>query len=415
MLMVVLLAVLAYASHRTGSTWSQTLRSVFLPSGDGPTDSQKVDPTVASDAAPTNFLRAVTIGDPFEKPPRISNVLAVDLDQDGLLDVVVCDARANRVTWIRQHSAGTFQEHILAAGLVAPCHTHASDFDGDGDLDLLVAVLGNMMPSNEKVGSVVILENQGDMKFEKRVISKNLPRVADVRAGDIDGDGDLDLVATAFGQLEGKTWWMENLGEWNFKSHTLQTLSEGIHSELADIDDDGDLDIVLLVSQEWEEIYLFRNDGRGTFTPSVIYGSSNDDFGSSGIHLCDFDRDGDVDVVYTNGDCFDYVPPRTRTWHGVQWLENQGNGVFEFHRIIDFRAAFRALQSDVDRDGDLDLFVANGFSSTPNSDTQSLIWLENDGQMRFRRHDLADSPGNLITMDLGDFDGDGVTDLVTHG
>ena len=65
-----------------------------------------------------------------------------------------------------------------------------------------------------------------------------------------------------------------------------------------------------LVSQEWEEIYVFENDGHAAFKPGMIYGSTNEDFGSSGISLVDMDLDGDLDVLYTNGDAFDYIPAR---------------------------------------------------------------------------------------------------------
>ena len=46
---------------------------------------------------------------------------------------------------------------------------------------------------------------------------------------------------------------------------------------------------------------------------------------------------------------------------------------------------------------------------------QSLIWLENNGQMQFRRHDITNTPTHLQALDLGDFNGDGEIDLVTGG
>src|SRR5439155_20722467 len=121
--------------------------------------------------------------------PRIANVQIVDLDQDGLADVLVCDALRNRVTWIRQLSKDTFTE-VPIADIPAPAHAQAVDFDGDGDLDIVVAALGVLMPSNNRVGSVIVLENDGRQHFMKHVIADHIARVADVRAGDLDGDGD---------------------------------------------------------------------------------------------------------------------------------------------------------------------------------------------------------------------------------
>ena len=111
----------------------------------------------------------------------------------------------------------------------------------------------------------------------------------------------------------------------------LQTLSGVIHTIPADVDHDGDMDIVSLVSQEWEEVYVFENNGRGSFKPHLVWGSSDEDYGSSGIRLVDLNQDGRLDVLLTNGDAFDYLPPRPRPWHSVQWLENLGD--FKFSHL----------------------------------------------------------------------------------
>jgi hypothetical protein len=362
-----------------------------------------------------DFLRPQPVGDDFHEPPFISHVSAVDLDRDGLLDVVVCDCKAHQVTWIRQYPQGVFKERVCASNLIAPAHAEAVDFDDDGDLDLMVAVLGMLFPNNDKIGSVVILENDGTMQFVPHVVAERIARVSDVRAGDLDGDGDMDLAVAQFGYDDGQTRWMENLGGWNFESHILQSLSGPIHAPIADLDQDGDLDIAVLVSQEWEEIYVFEGDGRGGFNPRRIFGSDNEDFGSSGMWLSDFDQDGDPDILYANGDAFDYLPPVPRSWHGLQWLENRGGLRFEIHRIADFAGAVGAKPADIDHDGDLDLFVVSAYNYWENPRAQSIIWLENDGKMGFRRRDISNTPTHLQGLDTGDFDGDGDVDIVTGG
>ena len=409
------LLLVAFQAHRSGMTWSQVLSRMVSRVGPQKTGLEDVSTGALPKGKKIDFLTSRPIGEAFESPPRICHLQAVDLDLDGLLDVVLCDAVSHRVTWIRQHPRGVFTEHVCAESLIAPAHVQAIDFDADGDLDLVVAVLGILFPSNDRIGSVVILENTGTMQFTQRVAASNIARVSDVRAGDLDGDGDIDLAVAQFGYDDGETRWIENLGGWAFKSHILQTLSGPINCEIVDLDADNDLDIVLLVSQEWEEIYIFLNDGKGQFVPRLIYGSTNDDFGSSGISLTDFDRDGDVDILYTNGDAFDYIPPRPRPWHGVQWLENQGNLKFQFHRVADFAGAYNARPADVDHDGDLDLFVVSAFNLWEKPAAQSLIWLENNGAMQFRRHDIASTPTHILALDTGDFNGDGQPDLLTGG
>src|SRR5674476_542872 len=365
--------------------------------------------------AKIDFLNPMPVGQTFKDPPLISNVQIADLDGDGLLDIIVCDCKSNSVNWIRQYPAGVYTETVLADGLNAPAHAQVIDFDKDGHNDILVAVLGLLFPSNDKIGSVLILQNDGKNHFIKHVVADKIARVSDVRAGDLDGDGDMDLAVAQFGYDDGETRWIENLGNWQFKSHILQNLSGPINVELVDIDKDGDLDIISLVSQEWEEIYCFINDGKGNFTSKLLYGSSNEDFGSSGIYICDLDKDGDDDILYTNGDAFDYIPPQGRPWHGVQWLENKGNLNFEFHRICNFMGAYNVRPVDIDNDGDLDLFCVSGFNLWDKTDSQRFIWLENDGKMNFTLHNIASAPTHLITLETGDFNNDGLMDFITGG
>ena len=186
--------------------------------------------------SPSDFLLPRPAGDPIRgnERPRISNVQIVDLDGDGLPDILVCEATRNRVSWIRQFPRGVYTEHLVSGDILAPAHVEAIDFDGDGDLDLVVASLGALFPDNRRIGSVVILENDGHQQFTKHVIAEGIPRVADVRAGDLDGDGDLDLAVAAFGYDQGETLWLENLGGWVFKPHVLQRLSGAINALVVD-------------------------------------------------------------------------------------------------------------------------------------------------------------------------------------
>ena len=405
------LLFLNYQARRSGMSMGDAMKRIMTKTGSKDVGSENAAQNISG--AKIDFLNPLPIGLKFTEPPLISHLQAVDLDGDGLLDVIDCDAKNNTINWIRQYPAGVYTETILASNLIAPAHVQAIDFDKDGDLDLVVAVLGMLFPNNDKIGSVVILENDGHCHFTKHVVVDKIARVSDVRAGDLDNDGDMDLAVAQFGYDDGETRWIENLGDWKFKSHILQNLSGPINVEIVDIDHDGDLDIVSLVSQEWEEIYCFINDGKGNFQPKLIWGSTNQDFGSSGISMCDLDKDGDMDILYSNGDAFDYIPPQGRPWHGVQWLENKGNMKFEFHRLCSFTGATNVRAADIDNDGDLDLFVVSEFNLWDKPDSYSLIWLENTGNMQFTKHEIAKNPTHILCCEPGDFNNDGKIDLIT--
>ena len=402
--------LLNYEAHRSGQSLGEYTRRIiqkWIPQADYHKDQ--------SVWTQTDFLKQEPIGEPIgDTKPWITNLTVVDLDQDGLQDVVLCDANHHHIAWIRQEHKGVFREKKIGDPIRGPAHVTPCDLDQDGDLDLLVAKMGMIIPSNDRLGAVVVLENNGYQNFINQTLVDQIARVTDVQPGDFDADGDIDLAVAQFGYDDGEIRWMENKGDWVFTSHNLLNLSGTIHTPVADMDLDGDLDIVALVSQEWEEIYVFENNGRGVFKTRMIYGSTNQDFGSSGISLTDLDQDGDMDILYTNGDAFDHIPPAPKPWHGLQWLENQGDLHFVFHRIANFAGAYSAQAVDIDFDGDLDLFAVSGFSDWQDPEAQSMAWFENR-QMQFIPHKLANAPTHLLTLAAADMDADGDIDFVTGG
>jgi hypothetical protein len=359
--------------------------------------------------------RPQSVGLPFEGKPWISHVLITDLDRDGHNDILACDDKLNGVVWLRQTAPGGFAESTLMAGLPSPVHVEAVDMDGDADLDLLVACMGEVFPNNDKIGSVIILENDGRQAFTKRVIAERIARVTDIRAGDLDGDGRLDLAVAQFGYDQGEIRWMRNLGGWQFESKILLNLSGTINVCVADLNGDRTLDIVALVSQQWEEIHLFENDGKGNFTDKILFGSTNEDYGSSGISLCDLNRDGRPDILYTNGDGFAYSDPGKRPWHGLQWLENVGAGAFRYHRIADLPGAYAPVGVDLEGRGIMDIVCVSGFNDWNNPEAAAVVAFRNDGNLNFTLHVLAHAPIQLVTAAAGDLDGSGRPSLVTAG
>lgn len=390
---------------------------IYLISGTGRKPVVVEQPTpVETNTVETNIAyEPMEIGFPKEGRPWIPDLKIHDLDKDGLLDILVCDGVTDKVSWIQQKPVNVFTEYLIAENLKGPAHISPCDIDKDGDDDLLVASMGMIRPTNDKIGTVVVLENNGDQTFARHDLISDIARVTDIRGADFDQDGDIDLVVGQFGYAQGEIRWMENHGDWNFESHMLLALSGTVHNPVADIDADGDLDFVALVSQEWEEIHLFENDGSGNFHNRILWGSTNEDYGSSGLKLEDLDRDGDLDILYTNGDGFDYAKPGPRPWHGIQWMENRGNGFFKFHRISDYPGAYSPEAVDLNGDGFKDLVSVASVNKWDDPNTVSMMAWINDGNQNFSAVPLANTPTHLIVADSADFDGDGIPEIVTGG
>jgi len=132
--------LIGYQAKQKGMTRSAVLKRIVNRTG----AKDEVAATEKNNllGAKIDFLKPMPVGQPFIEPPLISNVQAVDLDKDGLMDIVVCDCKSNSINWIRQYPAGVYTETVLADGLNAPAHVQVLDFDKDGDNDIMVAVLG---------------------------------------------------------------------------------------------------------------------------------------------------------------------------------------------------------------------------------------------------------------------------------
>ena len=383
------------------------------------------------DSVKTDHFRRISIARPLEKIdpgdrkswPQVANVNFVDLDQDGRLDVLVADMQYQLVAWLH-HENGRGMETPLAGwgnveGFKAPCHTEAFDYDGDGDLDIVVAILGQLPPTDWMLGHVVLLINDGQQKFEPIILLKETARVADVRPADLDGDGDWDFAVAMFGMSEtGQVAWLEQVRPGEFQLNPLLERNGCSHIPVGDLNDDGRPDIVAAVTQEFEKLVAFVNVGGGTFEHKVLFEALNPGFGTSGIELVDLDGDEDLDILFTNGDGFENA--QAKPYHGVQWLENVGEFQFEYHELTRFYGAYSANAGDLDLDGDMDIVVASCFMSSSHEDwedlpRQGMIWLENDGGMQFTRHAITDYPTHVVSTDLADMTGDGKPDIIAGG
>jgi hypothetical protein len=347
-----------------------------------------------------------------EDRPKITNVNITDLDGDGKNDILVCDDVAGRVSWLRIEN-GSWNE-VYLADIVTPVKTTVFDFNGDGHKDIVVASLGFISPTDDPIGSVWLLINRGDMTFEPMQLVGDIARVADVRPADFNRDGKIDFIVAKFGwRKSGGLMWLEQVTPTLFLQHEIAEVNGAMQVEVLDYDGDGHLDFIALFSQEHESLVLFRNDGNGFFESEVLYRAPHPAYGTSGFQLVDLDRDGDLDILVTNGDMMDEISI-PKPYHGLRWLENI-DGVYHPRDLTRMTGAYSARAHDMNGDGHLDIVVSSLNFTWGESDAPSLIWLENDGQQNFTASKIVYSPTNLATMDVGDINHDGLPDIIVGG
>lgn len=272
------------------------------------------------------------------------------------------------------------------------CHTGRAasvalgDLDGDGDLDL---VLGNGRHDPE-VNFVYSNDGHGNF-YGRRALDEEPDRTYRVALGDVDKDGDLDaVVANDFGEA-GKLLFNDGKGQFR----VVARFGNGAYAvravELGDLDGDGDLDIVV-VSNVFGQNFVYLYDGGGKLTERKL-GSGRES--SVSVALGDLDRDGDLDIVLGN-----------RGAPSVAYL-NDGRANFAETRPFGGATDLTTTIALGDLDGDGDLDIAAGKWEEPGA-----VYL-NDGAARFSNsRPLGIAKSQVYSIALADMDLDGDLDAV---
>lgn len=337
-----------------------------------------------------------------------------DIDGDGDLDLIVpsCggffqtpDAQPFRVY---DNDGGVFIESTAArlGGAVdlAVRVVAVGDIDGDGDLDMFLPNAGG--------GLDRLYINDGDGGFTDQAATRlpsgaNASRSGGARFGDLDGDGDLDLlVAQGYtGSDSPPAWLLLNDGSGVFSDATAslpQTFSGSDPDDVDFLDVDRDFDLDVLINAHSGPSALWRNDGSGGFTD--ISGNMPGPVGGPfhyGPSTCDVDGDGDLDIIVDN---IGGSPQRE------QLLINDGTGQFD-DRTAQLGANASADDNgvmcvDVDDDGDFDLAI-------PSLSGNERVLINTGGNFTLEPGAFPTVSDPTLWMDFGDVNGDGRIDAVT--
>ncbi len=276
---------------------------------------------------------------------------------------------------------------------------------------LFLTAIGHFFPREEPRGQLLMLEKIQD-GVQQHALLSGLPRTVDVQCADFNEDGRTDVALCVFGNFIGRFSWLENRGSTNYAEHVLIDKPGALSCRIHDFNHDGHPDIAVLVAQALETMFIFINDGHGRFTKHVVF-QKQPSWGHSSFDLADFDGDGRVDFLVTNGDNADFSTSPTKPYHGIRIYLNRGDLRFDEAWFFHMNGAYKAIARDYDQDGDLDIAAISFFPDYEKSPRESFIYLENQGLLQYAPYTFRECiSGRWLTMDSGDLDGDGDEDIV---
>jgi len=391
---------------------------------------QKGSPTIKNDSIEVHFGNGnLTFGSPTTLPLpdadyALNFTLAIDVDDNGALDLVTANTGSHDVSVFLDNSNGGFQGPFTTAVGNQPTWVAAGHLDGNATLDLAVVNAG---PLGGQAGKLSILFGTGNGSFSPgpELFLNTEPN--SVVIGDLNGDGKSDLAAIV--QSPHFEWNLQIVlgnGNGTFRTPTVIPLIEDLVGNLtaADLDLDGDLDLIMTVGPE---IGILEGHGDGTFQPLLHFDGGTP---MGPITAIDLNHDQRPDLVIpqsrggTTAVLLNTAEAPTRISHDINgdgtadlvWRDtNSGTVAVWFMKGATIKStAFPAGVSldweiqqvgDLNRDGKADLVWKN------TSNGRVAVWLMN-GENIASSGFPADVPLTWQIAGMGDMDGNGTADLV---
>lgn len=325
----------------------------------------------------------------FDSPDNYSTgtrplaVIHTDYDLDQDLDLIVSDYSSFTTSLFVNDGYGDFyHQHTRDAG-IHPADVLTADLDGTERPEVVFADYDLNTPG------ITVLSYNADLQTyltSQFIVFNDGP--SRLRAGDVDKDGDLDIITAI--RNSGEFAVLKNDGSGFLEIDSIYTVGElTAATTLDDYDGDGDLDVAISQTDA-DKISIYLNDGTGTYFAGTHYTVQSYPWEMTST---DLDRDGDTDLIVV-----------LRHTDQIQVLLNQGNGAFEkLEPLSTGSEPIYVAAGDLNNDGDMDFAVAcldggviNAYVNSNNTYTLAYTKTLEQG---------------LRAISLGDLDGDQMNDV----
>ena len=341
-----------------------------------------------------------------------SDLAGADLNGDGRMDLVVANTGANRVSIYFRSAAGVYPNSpstsVGNGSTGAPISVAVGDMDGDGDIDIVSA--------NQSTNNVTIYYQSSPGVFPNgQIVALGGPGITDgacsVAVGDIDGDGKLDI-ACADRTGNNLTVFLQSSNGGFASTPTFTLAASGApiqptHVELADVNDDGALDLVSSNGGNDLSIFVYQPDAAQFASEPIVIGQGGSLSSPSWVTTGDFDGDGRIDLAATNAGA-----------NNVAVFQQLGGSSYAspaadlvLGNALSTTNPNAIAIADIDGDGDLDIVSANqGGNDLAVFEQISPAIFGTDPAMTLGSSADTSGPRAVAVADL---DGDGRLDIVS--
>jgi hypothetical protein len=336
------------------------------------------------------------------------SVKTVDHFKKGFITALAFDSARNKIyvgnRWAKLYTLDAEFKILDSVQLKSP-PSHISPADSS---TLFISLMGIMDPNDQSKGELISLEP--NLK-NLTVIHDSLQRPVYFDRSDLNNDGRIDYLVCAFGNFRGALLAFEKTSEGKYKRHIINPMPGARKVISRDFNHDGLMDILALMTQGDESLILYTNRGNFSFDAKVLI-RFPPVYGSNYFEIADFNKDGFIDILLTNGDNADYSAI-LKPYHAIRIFTNDGLDNFAESWSFAMPGSSQAAARDFDNDGDLDIAAISFFPDFEKHPEQGFIYFKNNGGNTFTPQvtPLAAS-GRWLVMEDADIDHDGDLDIL---